>query len=82
MSKGLPLKTTAAAPPFGSHGAACARIGLRFATQGGSQPTVSAVAALAYDCRRSELITDQLCAVLALPGRGILSPYARGTMHG
>jgi membrane-bound lytic murein transglycosylase B len=53
-----------------------------FGTQRGNQHTLSAVATLAYDCRRSEFFTDQLYAALKLIDRGILSPDARGSMHG
>lgn len=53
-----------------------------FGTQRGNQHTLSAVATLAYDCRRSEFFTDQLYAALTLIDRGILSGNARGSMHG
>lgn len=48
----------------------------------GSQPTVSAVATLAYDCRRSAYFTEQLYAALKLVDRGVLSSSTRGAMHG
>ena len=49
----------------------------------GNQPTISAVATLAYDCRRPEYFTDQLYAALQLVDRGVLSSGAtRGAMHG
>jgi len=48
----------------------------------GNQPTVSAVATLAYDCRRPEYFTKQLYAALQLVDRGILSSRTRGAMHG
>jgi lytic murein transglycosylase len=48
----------------------------------GNQNTLSAVATLAYDCRRSEFFTEQLYAALALVDRGTLSASARGAMHG
>jgi len=48
----------------------------------GNQNTLSAVATLAYDCRRSEFFTDQLYAALALIQAGTLSPSSRGAMHG
>ncbi|MCX7899352.1 MAG: lytic murein transglycosylase [Methylocystis sp.] len=48
----------------------------------GNQHALSAVATLAYDCRRSEYFTDQLNAALTLIDRGHLSPNARGSMHG
>lgn len=53
-----------------------------FGSQRGNQHTLSAVATLAYDCRRSEFFTDQLYAALTLVDRGILSSSARGSMHG
>jgi lytic murein transglycosylase len=48
----------------------------------GNQNTLSAVATLAYDCRRPEYFTDHLHAALALVDRGVLSASARGAMHG
>jgi len=48
----------------------------------GNQNTLSAVATLAYDCRRTEYFTEQLYAALALIERGTLSASARGAMHG
>jgi lytic murein transglycosylase len=48
----------------------------------GNQPTVSAIATLAYDCRRPEYFTDQLYAALQLVDRGVLSLGTRGAMHG
>ena len=48
----------------------------------GNQHTLSAVATLAYDCRRSAFFMEQLYAALTLIDRGILSPDARGSMHG
>ncbi len=48
----------------------------------GNQPTLSAVATLAYDCRRTEFFTDQLYAALKLVDRGVLSASTRGAMHG
>ena len=48
----------------------------------GNQDALSAVATLAYDCRRSEYFTDQLYAALKLIERGSLAPHARGSMHG
>jgi len=53
-----------------------------FGRQRGSQNTLSAVATLAYDCRRSAFFTDQLYATLTLIDRGILSAGTRGSMHG
>ena len=43
---------------------------------------LSAVATLAYDCRRSEYFTEQLYAALKLIDRGALSASTRGSMHG
>ncbi|MEF3366793.1 lytic murein transglycosylase [Methylocystis sp. 9N] len=48
----------------------------------GNQHALSAVATLAYDCRRSDYFADQLYAALTLVDRGALSPNARGSMHG
>lgn len=48
----------------------------------GKQHTLSAVATLAYDCRRSAYFTDQLYAALKLIDRQDLSPNAIGAMHG
>jgi membrane-bound lytic murein transglycosylase B len=53
-----------------------------FGSQRGNQNTLSAVATLAYDCRRSAFFTDQLHATLTLIDRGILSASTRGSMHG
>lgn len=48
----------------------------------GKQNTLSAVATLAYDCRRSAFFTDQLYAALELIDRGDLKPQTVGAMHG
>ena len=53
-----------------------------FGSQRGNQNMLSAVATLAYDCRRSEYFTDQLFAALKLIDRGSLSAGTRGSMHG
>src|SRR3982075_935006 len=53
-----------------------------FGSQRGNQHMLSAVATLAYDCRRSEYFTDQLYAPLKLIDRGTLSAGTRGSMHG
>jgi len=53
-----------------------------FGSVHGNQHALSAVATLAYDCRRSDYFTDQLNAALTLIDRGTLSPNARGSMHG
>ncbi|WP_163265244.1 lytic murein transglycosylase [Chelativorans alearense] len=48
----------------------------------GNQNILSAVATLAYDCRRSEFFTGHLYAALVLVERGILSPSDVGAAHG
>jgi membrane-bound lytic murein transglycosylase B len=48
----------------------------------GNQNVLSAVATLAYDCRRPAYFTEHLYAALKLVDRGALSPSARGAMHG
>jgi len=53
-----------------------------FGRERGNQHTLSAVATLAYDCRRSAFFTDQLYAALTLIDRGIFSANTRGSMHG
>lgn len=53
-----------------------------FGNVSGHQNALSAVATLAYDCRRSAYFTDQLYAFLTLIDRGHLSANARGSMHG
>ena len=53
-----------------------------FGSQRGNQNMLSAVATLAYDCRRPEFFTDQLYAALTLIDRGVLSAGTRGSMHG
>jgi membrane-bound lytic murein transglycosylase B len=53
-----------------------------FGSQRGNQNVLSAVATLAYDCRRSAFFTDQLYAALKLIDRGVLSASTRGSMHG
>jgi membrane-bound lytic murein transglycosylase B len=53
-----------------------------FGSQHGSQRALSAVATLAYDCRRTAFFTDQLDAALTLVDQGRLSPEARGSMAG
>ena len=53
-----------------------------FGRSRGNQNTLSAVATLAYDCRRTAYFTEQLNAALTLIDRGILSPGTRGSMHG
>ena len=54
-----------------------------FGTFMGNQPTVSAVATLAYDCRRPEYFTDQLlCRARARRSRRDELGNASGAMHG
>jgi membrane-bound lytic murein transglycosylase B len=53
-----------------------------FGRMRGNQNMLSAVATLAYDCRRSAYFTEHLYAALTLIDRGILSPSTRGSMHG
>ncbi len=53
-----------------------------FGTFMGNQQTLSAVATLAYDCRRTEYFTDQLYAALQLVDRGVITGDTRGAMHG
>ena len=48
----------------------------------GNVNTLSAVATLAYDCRRSEFFTDQLYAALKLVDSGVITPATRGAAHG
>jgi membrane-bound lytic murein transglycosylase B len=53
-----------------------------FGATRGNQNALSAVATLAYDCRRTAFFTDQLYAALTLIDRGVLSAGTRGSMHG
>jgi membrane-bound lytic murein transglycosylase B len=53
-----------------------------FGALSGNQNTISAVATLAYDCRRTDYFTDQLLAALKLIDSGRLSASSRGAMHG
>jgi lytic murein transglycosylase len=48
----------------------------------GNQNVLSAIATLAYDCRRPEYFTGHLYAALKLIDRGTLSPATKGAMHG
>ena len=48
----------------------------------GKQNTISAVATLAYDCRRPEFFREELLAALKLVDKGVLSPSSVGAMHG
>jgi len=53
-----------------------------FGAVSGHQNVLSAVATLAYDCRRSDYFTDQLNAALTLVDRGVFSAGTTGSMHG
>jgi membrane-bound lytic murein transglycosylase B len=53
-----------------------------FGTYMGHQNTVSAVATLAYDCRRPDYFREQLIAALTLVDKGVLSSSSTGAMHG
>ncbi|CUX35433.1 lytic murein transglycosylase [Agrobacterium genomosp. 13] len=48
----------------------------------GNQHTLSAVATLSFDCRRSDYFTEQLYAALKLVGSGSLNVNAKGAAHG
>lgn len=48
----------------------------------GDSNVISAIATLAYDCRRSAFFTDHLYAALTLVDRGVLSSSTRGAKHG
>ncbi|GDX39271.1 murein transglycosylase [Methylocystaceae bacterium] len=48
----------------------------------GNQNALSAVATLAYDCRRSAYFTEQLYAALKLIDRGVMTASTKGSMHG
>ena len=48
----------------------------------GDDNILSAVATLAYDCRRTEFFTESLYALLQLVDRGAISPSAKGAKHG
>lgn len=53
-----------------------------FGNDTGSTNVVSAIATLAYDCRRSAYFTDHLLAALVLVDRGTISPRSVGAKHG
>jgi lytic murein transglycosylase len=53
-----------------------------FGNTTGSQNTISAVATLAYDCRRPGYFRDHLISALKLVDRGSLSASSIGAMHG
>jgi membrane-bound lytic murein transglycosylase B len=48
----------------------------------GNQNALSAIATLAYDCRRTAYFTDQLDAALTLVEHGVLNANTHGSMHG
>ena len=48
----------------------------------GKEHTLSAVATLSFDCRRTEYFTDQFMSALKLVDAGILSINAKGAAHG
>lgn len=48
----------------------------------GDTNVVSAIATLAYDCRRSDFFTPHLIAALKLVDRGTISPNSIGAKHG
>ncbi|MFV0244675.1 MAG: lytic transglycosylase domain-containing protein [Qingshengfaniella sp.] len=48
----------------------------------GDANVLSAVATLAYDCRRPDFFTPHLTAAMALIDRGWISPDTKGAMHG
>lgn len=48
----------------------------------GDSNVMSAVATLAYDCRRSAFFTTHLLAGLKLVDKGVVSPNAKGAKHG
>lgn len=48
----------------------------------GDTNVVSAIATLAYDCRRSDFFTPHLIAALKLVDQGTISPSAVGAKHG
>ncbi|MFZ2102757.1 MAG: lytic murein transglycosylase [Oricola sp.] len=48
----------------------------------GNANVMSAIATLAYDCRRTEFFTGHLYAALQLADRGVISSKTTGAMHG
>ena len=48
----------------------------------GSTNVISAIATLAYDCRRSEYFTNHLLAALVLVDRGTITTVSTGAKHG
>ena len=53
-----------------------------FGSYMGRENTLSAVATLAFDCRRTAYFTDQFYAALKLTEQGTLSVNSRGAAHG
>ncbi|AGA65041.1 Membrane-bound lytic murein transglycosylase B precursor [Liberibacter crescens BT-1] len=53
-----------------------------FGTSIGKQHTLSALATLAYDCRRSAFFTEQFNIALELIAEGKMDPNSRGALHG
>jgi membrane-bound lytic murein transglycosylase B len=48
----------------------------------GSEPVVSSILTVAYDCRRAEFFTPHAIAALQMVDRGMLSPTQLGAFHG
>ncbi len=53
-----------------------------FGSYMGKENTLSAVATLAFDCRRTDYFTDQFYAALKLVEQGTLTTSSRGAAHG
>jgi lytic murein transglycosylase len=53
-----------------------------FGSYMGHENTLSAVATLAFDCRRTDYFTDQFYSALKLVEQGTLSTSSRGAAHG
>lgn len=53
-----------------------------FGTFKGDTNVVSAIATLAYDCRRSDFFTDHLIGALMLVDQGTITPKSVGAKHG
>ena len=53
-----------------------------FGTYMGKQNTISAVATLAYDCRRSDFFRPHLIGALKMVDKGMISPNTVGAKHG
>ncbi|MBY7649291.1 MAG: lytic transglycosylase [Candidatus Liberibacter europaeus] len=53
-----------------------------FGTKTGEIHTMSALATLAYDCRRSKFFTEQFFIALELVSDGVISADTRGAAHG